>query len=158
MSYQCINVRTIICGSPGWSFFLSNTRFFFCTQFYLDLCCDSPQKSQDKAVEHHPGGVRGCSLFACTEINHHNDWHVGGWGCLGDWETQNASHSLTNKEAAFPSLCLGFVFFFFSCSIFFILHLRLHLSCCICACFIVCHFEVPSDPNPYFIILGLKLI
>lgn len=43
--------------------------------------------------------MRGCSLFACTQINHNYDWHAGGWCCLGDTKIQNALHSLANREA-----------------------------------------------------------
>lgn len=94
-------------------------------------------KSQDKSVVCQPGGVRGCSLFVCTEINHHYDWHVGGWGCLGDRETQNALHTLTNTEASIQSLCSGFVntlSFLRSKKNNVILHFALHLLRHICLC------------------------
>lgn len=43
--------------------------------------------------------MRACGLFVCTTISHRRDWRVGGWGCLGDAEIQNALHSGANGEA-----------------------------------------------------------
>lgn len=56
--------------------------------FYFPLLQDkrTPRTSQN-----------GCADVACKSSTHY-DWHVGGWGCLGDTEIQNALHSLTMEK------------------------------------------------------------